>query len=383
MNATTPAASTDRWPDFARTGPDTPAGKYLRNFWQPVYVSSRLEAGRAVPLKIMGEGFTLFRGADGQAQVLSERCLHRRTLLSTGTVEGNELRCFYHGWKYAMSGQCTERPAERGAPPHLRLRSYPTREWVGLVFAYLGEGEPPPFQTLDHFSGEGFLGVQAPLRRFNYFNQIENSLDEVHFNFVHRISRFSEDGLNAIVPTLNCEETDYGLARTATRGDVQRQTHFLMPSTNLSLLFGAWHLVWRVPVDDASHISFTVDFIKGTPQQVQAYRSRYEADIAALATAAPAADLTEAILRGEMRMEDVIDHPDLLSVQDGVALAGQGVIADREHETLGTTDNHIVRVRRMWAHDMEALQQGRAPRTWRWPSTLSPTSGVLREAAAA
>jgi 5,5'-dehydrodivanillate O-demethylase oxygenase subunit len=99
----------------------------------------------------------------------------------------------------------------------------------------------------------------APVRPFNYFNQMENGVDEVHFNFVHRVSRFSSQGMNAELPVLDCEETAYGLSRTATRGDVVRRNHFLMPNANTSILFGAQRLVWRVPIDDFSHHSFTVD----------------------------------------------------------------------------------------------------------------------------
>ena len=53
--------------DFLRTGPGTPAGRYLRQFWQPVYHSGDLPPGRAVAIRIMGENFTLWRGQSGRA----------------------------------------------------------------------------------------------------------------------------------------------------------------------------------------------------------------------------------------------------------------------------------------------------------------------------
>src|SRR5436190_5980803 len=98
--------------DFARTGPGTLAGQYLRTFWQPVAVANQLPAGRAKPIRIIHEDYTLYRGETGQAHLVAFRCAHRGTQLSTGWVEGDELRCFYHGWKYDGSGQCTEQPAE-------------------------------------------------------------------------------------------------------------------------------------------------------------------------------------------------------------------------------------------------------------------------------
>src|SRR5262249_39926261 len=77
----------------------TVAGRYLRSFWQPVFRARDLTAGRAFPLRIMGEDFTIYRGETGTPHVVGPRCAHRRPQLSVGWVEGDCIRCFYHGWK--------------------------------------------------------------------------------------------------------------------------------------------------------------------------------------------------------------------------------------------------------------------------------------------
>ncbi|MBM2812956.1 MAG: Rieske (2Fe-2S) domain protein, partial [Chloroflexi bacterium] len=51
--------------DFVHTGPDTVAGRYLRMFWHPVSRSQDLPAGKALPIHILNERFTLFRGESG------------------------------------------------------------------------------------------------------------------------------------------------------------------------------------------------------------------------------------------------------------------------------------------------------------------------------
>src|SRR6266508_2234374 len=104
--------------DFFHVGPGTLAGRYLRTFWQPVYRAQDLPPGRAKPIKIMNEDLTLYRGVPssefrvprgemergtqnpelGTPHVVAFRCAHRGTQLSTGWVEGDNLRCFYHGW---------------------------------------------------------------------------------------------------------------------------------------------------------------------------------------------------------------------------------------------------------------------------------------------
>ena len=92
--------------DIVRTGPGTLAGRYLRHIWQPVYHSADIEPGSAKPLRIMGETLALYRGASGALHLVDGLCPHRGTRLSAGRVEGDAIRCFYHGWKFDAAGQC-------------------------------------------------------------------------------------------------------------------------------------------------------------------------------------------------------------------------------------------------------------------------------------
>jgi 5,5'-dehydrodivanillate O-demethylase oxygenase subunit len=96
--------------DFISAGPGTYAGQYLRKFWQPIFHSIDLLPERPIPLRIMSESFTLYRGSSGKVFLLDHRCPHRGAQLSAGWVEGDELRCFYHGWKFAGDGRCVQQP---------------------------------------------------------------------------------------------------------------------------------------------------------------------------------------------------------------------------------------------------------------------------------
>jgi 5,5'-dehydrodivanillate O-demethylase len=140
--------------DLAYTNPGTIAGRYMRSFWQPVYEARQVAPGRAVPIKVMGEDWTLYRGESGSFHVVADRCAHRNAALSVGWVEGEEIRCFYHGWKYDAQGACTEQPGERKSfLQRIRLRAAPACEYLGLVFAYFGEGEPPELPRYPEFDG--------------------------------------------------------------------------------------------------------------------------------------------------------------------------------------------------------------------------------------
>src|SRR3954464_8110015 len=131
------AAQTADYTDFAHVGPGTLAGRFMRRFWHPVFRSEDLPMGRAKPIKVMGEEFTLYRGEGGVPHLVDFRCAHRGTQLSTGWVEGDAIRCFYHGWMYDGGGQCVEQPAEpQPFCEKVRIGSYPVRDYLGLIFAY-------------------------------------------------------------------------------------------------------------------------------------------------------------------------------------------------------------------------------------------------------
>jgi nitrite reductase/ring-hydroxylating ferredoxin subunit len=102
--------------------------------------------------------FTLYRGEWGEPHAVAFRCAHRGTQLSTGWVEGDHLRCFYHGWIYNGAGGCVEQPAEpEPFCQRIHIPSYPLQEYLGTIWAYLGEGAPPESIRYPRFEEEGVL----------------------------------------------------------------------------------------------------------------------------------------------------------------------------------------------------------------------------------
>src|SRR5712692_4201056 len=326
--------SRDVFRDFAYTGPGTLAGRYLRAFWQPVYRAQDLPAGHAKPIRVMSEDYTLYRGEDGAPHLVAYRCAHRGTQLSTGWVEGDCIRCFYHGWKYDHTGQCVEQPAEdAGFASKVRIASYPTVEYLGLIFVYLGDGDPPPAPRFPDFATDGVLETEGYVRHCNYFQNIENGPDEVHLAFVHHETH----GL-PVVPRVDVEETDYGLVQYGARPNQPvRVTHIQMPNIlrirtpSREPEETAWrdYVSWRVPRDDTSHYSFVAHLIHLAGEAADRYRARAEMPDPSVPLPN---DVAAAVLRGEARLDDMKDYPYLLSAQDTVAQIGQGPIADRAHE---------------------------------------------------
>jgi 5,5'-dehydrodivanillate O-demethylase len=380
-------ASAVDYTDFVHVGPGTIAGRYLRRFWQPVYVARDLPAGHAKPVRILGEDFTLYRGEGGAPHTVAFRCAHRGTQLSTGWVEGDQIRCFYHGWKYDGSGQCTEMPAEDASfPPKVQIKSYPTEEYLGLVFAYLGDGEAPPLPRYPQLEGEGTLDVSSYERLCNYFNSLENGIDEVHVNFAHRASGFTTFGLNWDVPQVSAEETAYGLCQYGERANgVVRVTPFIMP--NILYIKGSpedgesgWRdaFAWRVPIDDTRHRSFNVRLVHVTGEAAERYRARQRRQRESLVGLPSTREVADAVLAGRMRAQDVPqDRADIVNVQDHVAQEGQRAIADRTHERLGREDVPLILLRRIYVRELQALAEGRPLKAWAGlPAELVATTGV-------
>lgn len=112
---------------LTQTAPDTEMGRLLRRFWHPVALSSDVLPGHAVPVEALGETFTLFRGESGTPYLVGGRCRHRQTLLHTGWVQGEKIRCIYHGWQFDGSGRRAAAGREGSACPAGLPHSGPPR----------------------------------------------------------------------------------------------------------------------------------------------------------------------------------------------------------------------------------------------------------------
>jgi len=371
--------------DFVYTGPGTLAGRYLRMFWQPVYASEELKPGYAVPIRIMSEDFTLYRGESGAAYIVDFRCAHRGTQLSLGWVEQDCIRCFYHGWKYDGSGQCVEQPAEdESFAQKIKIRSYPTYEYLGLIFAYLGDEAAPPFPRYSELEEEGVIDVGSYVRYCNYFNTLENGIDQAHVPFTHAKSNFTKIGLNWDIPKITAEETEYGIAMYGTRSNgVARVNHYLMP--NILYIKGSpesskegWReaFAWRVPVDDVSHRSFNLALVHVTGEAAERYRARRRQRQEILAQLPDANEVAAQVLAGKLNVHDLEERPDIVNIQDHVSQEGQGAIPNRDVERLGRSDVAVILLRQIWQRELRALAEGRAIKHWSRPQRLVATSGV-------
>jgi phenylpropionate dioxygenase-like ring-hydroxylating dioxygenase large terminal subunit len=146
------------------------------------------------------------RGADdGELRVLLNRCRHRGSMVCQDeSGNANYFRCPYHGWTYRNSGELRGITYDDGYAGLEReqlglVRMPRVQSFAGFVFAsftedgpslgeYLGNAAP----YLDIVSRQGPQGIRlsAGSHRLTYNAnwklQIENTIDNYHFGFVHK-----------------------------------------------------------------------------------------------------------------------------------------------------------------------------------------------------
>jgi 5,5'-dehydrodivanillate O-demethylase len=390
--------------DLEAVGPGSPAGRYFRLFWQPVFRAQDLKAGRARPIEILGEKFTLYRGEGGTPHLTAFRCAHRGTQMSLGWVEGETLRCRYHGWRYDASGQCVEQPNEdRPFCEKASIRTYPTREYAGLIFAYLGEDEPQPFRTYPDLDVPGVL-IADPVEVLpcGYWNRFDN--DHGHRAWVHRATALRKNrpdilvirheaveeveygwrGARKVAGKNNDAKSSLGIVRgeRAKAEDTIRHAkykHWFMP--NVRLWFqrtrakgyegqDIWEtkIVWTVPINDRKHQSFDVTLTPLTGEAGRAYeqsRKRQQESEAETRW-----DLAEKILAGEMTVEDLPQDMGAytsFTIEDYVTQVGQGPLKGRGEEQVAVSEERLIMLRKLWMREVAAMLEGRPLTDWKMP----------------
>jgi vanillate O-demethylase monooxygenase subunit len=159
----------------------------FRYFWHPVAYASGV-TDRPVGVRLLGEQLVLAR-LGGEVRCFADLCAHRGTALSLGWVEGDRLRCAYHGWTYGPDGACTSIPARFGTsiPGRARLRPFRTAERNGLVYVCLEDPPVLPLPEFPHLTDPRFRVVEVPAYEWNTSapRRIENYVDFSHFAWVH------------------------------------------------------------------------------------------------------------------------------------------------------------------------------------------------------
>jgi vanillate O-demethylase monooxygenase subunit len=176
---------------------------FLRNCWYAAGWSRDFATAALTGVTILNEPVVIYRTRDGEAVALQDRCCHRFAPLSMGRIEGDDLRCMYHGLKFAPSGKCIEIPGQAKIPPQACVRNYPIIDRHSIAWIWMGDAA-----RADEALIPNFVGVDDPTWAMkpgrmdynaNYVLINDNLLDLSHLAFLHSKSlgaSFTPDGVS-------------------------------------------------------------------------------------------------------------------------------------------------------------------------------------------
>lgn len=159
--------------------------------WFKVAYSDELKKGEVKAIKYFGRELVIFRGQDGQAHVTDAHCPHLGAHLGVqGRVEGNNIVCPFHGWKFSGNGDCVNIPYCQKIPAKARLSAWQTCEVNGVIFAYFDKDKGAPrfdLPVLEEYGSKGWTGYYKLhwVVRTHIQEIAENAVDLAHFAALH------------------------------------------------------------------------------------------------------------------------------------------------------------------------------------------------------
>jgi phthalate 4,5-dioxygenase len=370
---------------------DAPMGRLMRaNYWIPFALSAHLVPGEApTPVRLFGENFVAFRAEDGRIGFLDELCPHRRASLALGRIEGNGVRCIYHGWKVDVSGCVVDAPTQVSRAEQFAARvqvvHFPVHESGGLAWVWLGGGDvPPPFPDVPFGDADLYRYWCVSRLPCNWLQGVEGTIDSAHVGMLHqtwiaeaaKMAEHSNLGFAlAQPPRYETESTSYGmraaaLRKTAEGASYVRITEHLMPLVTVVPIGRAMPRAGSVfvisPTDDTHHLLFFGTFgdtphSAEPPERTAMQSAEYLPD-----------EFDYTGLSGD-RWNAWGQDRDLMTgghftgfgrsllEEDAVIQTSMGSIVDRSKENLSSSDVAVVHARRMLLDALSAAEEGRLP----------------------
>jgi phthalate 4,5-dioxygenase oxygenase subunit len=377
---------------MCRVEGDAPMGQLMRRHWQVVCLAEEVPEpdGTPVRARVFGENLVVFRDTNGLVGVLDEQCPHRGASLVYGRNERGGLRCLYHGWKMDVCGRIIEMssaPAERTTKlTKLKHKAYPTHEWAGAVWAYMGPPDtmtafmPPPWAPTDDVQ----VSIAKIIIPANWAQILEGQIDSAHSSSLHSSDILDPEvvGAPAVshtpyrfdndkVPRIQIEVSSYGFRYAALRQTIQnatthqyvRTTVFVAPSTALIPPNDQYNMAnFNTPIDD-HHTAF--HFIAwGDPQvtpDTAAWRKflRTEVGVDVDATFRPVRHLGNHFMQNRAAMK-ASNFTGISGIpnQDLAMWAGMGAIRARENDHLAPSDTAIMAFRRQMLDAVKSFVNG-------------------------
>jgi phthalate 4,5-dioxygenase len=380
---------------ITRTGPGTPAGSLMRCYWQPAALVDELSGVRPVkPVRLFGENLVMFRDEQGRYGLIERACPHRGTDLAFGRLEQGGLRCAFHGWLFDVSGKCLQTPAEpEGSRMFLNIRqkAYPVVEKSGILFAYMGAGEPPAFPHFDCFTApDSHTFAFKGMIDCNWLQSLEVGIDPAHTSFLHRFFQDEEPGkgygklfrdksldsempMTRIMrefprPRIEVEPTEFGMRVLTLRQISDANTHvrvtnLIFPNAFTIPMSSEMTITqWHVPIDDCRHYWYAIFTSFGAAVNKEEMR-RQRLELYELPDYVPRKNRSNdyGFDPHEQQHETFTGMGTDINVHDQWACESMGAIQDRSKEHLGQSDKAITAYRRILRAAIDEVGRGGKP----------------------
>jgi phthalate 4,5-dioxygenase oxygenase subunit len=379
---------------LCRVEGNAPMGQLMRRQWIAICLIDEVSGPDGTPIKarILGEDLVVFRDTQGRVGVMDEYCPHRRASLVYGRNEDCGLRCLYHGWKMDVAGNVVDmssEPAGSALVEKVKHRAFPTKEWGGFVWAYMGPPEhqpefvPPPWAP----NAESRLAVAKIIIPCNWAQILEGQIDSAHSSSLHSSDMVPArvDGAKATdtqwlrpstdkSPRMQVERTPYGFRYAAIRRPIKdaqthdyiRSTVFVAPASALIPPNDQYNVAnLNVPIDD-HHTAFHF-MAWGSPETTpdqEAWRAFLHAQVGPDLDAQFNPKRTHENRFGQDR--EAMKAGNFTGIkgipnQDMAMWVSMGPIVDRTNDRLGASDLAIVEFRQRMLAAVRSFMAGETP----------------------
>lgn len=192
---------------------------FIKNIWYVIAWGHEVTHEQPIARIVACEPIALWRSSDGQIQAMENRCPHRHAPLAMGRVEGDELRCMYHGLKFSAAGKCVHVPGSDRLPPNSDVRVFPVVEKDGWIWVWPGNpdladtNQIPDAWGLQHESMATKTGAMDYAADYQLVN--DNLTDLSHLDYVHEntLSKVTGSRLSDELPKITRLENGLRIQR--------------------------------------------------------------------------------------------------------------------------------------------------------------------------
>lgn len=164
---------------------------FLWNCWYAAAWDHEIVDGEKLARTYLEKPVVIYRGESGNYVALEDRCCHRAAPLSLGRIEGDCIRCMYHGMKYDSDGKCIEIPGQDQISSAHKVRKYPLVEKGHLLWIWMGDlalADPNDILDYEPLSSDDWVG--HPKQEYLHYDAnwmliVDNLADFSHLAFVH------------------------------------------------------------------------------------------------------------------------------------------------------------------------------------------------------